>query len=344
MKKFNSALLACVSLAFAATNVYAQDQSLAPKRYLSECISIRSGEKSFNITKNQNILLNDCAFDIFVDKITTDEAVYLFAYHNEDFMNKYQLPIKTDETEMFCPGSGLAESVLDPEKGYSLSINNPSTFHYLHEPRRLNNENSCVIPVRKITDPTGKFSGKIYFSLFVDYNNDSVIDENEYSTFVISFSPLVTFDSNDFSKENRGYVSSMGYTVKRENYSNASFQTYKITSEKGFEKFVRQTKKNFSGKTPKDYFNHLFDQKNMDDCDIYLVMAPNNMSFINNPFKIIGNNALIFEVEEVSTDKTPVSLRVIRKAKSEPDIQISFYSDGKIIPAKVKTLSKYIFL
>ncbi|MBQ1661186.1 MAG: hypothetical protein II054_01670, partial [Treponema sp.] len=81
MKKFNSALLACVSLAFAVTNVYAQDQSLAPKRYLSECVSIRSGEKSFNITKNQNILLNDCAFDIFVDKITTDEAVYLFAYH-----------------------------------------------------------------------------------------------------------------------------------------------------------------------------------------------------------------------------------------------------------------------
>ena len=197
MKKSVSTLLACILFASAGSNVFTQDKSSSGKS-LSECISIKEGSKVFRTAENPSIVLDDYAFDIAIDNISKDDVVCLFAFYNEDYMSKYQLPVKTEDTELFCPGCGLAESLLDPEQGYSLSINKPSTFHYLFNERRLNYENSCVIPVRKITDPTGNFAGKICFSIFVDYNGNKIIEENEYAAFMVSFSPRVSFDANDF--------------------------------------------------------------------------------------------------------------------------------------------------
>ncbi|MBO4758499.1 MAG: hypothetical protein J5505_00405, partial [Spirochaetaceae bacterium] len=84
-------------------------------------------------------------------------------------------------------------------------------------------------------------------------------------------------------------------------------------------------------------FNHYFDQKNMITNDAYLLMIPDNMSFANNPFKILGNNALFFEVVETPKGKDSVSLIVIDKEKKETDFEISFYINGEIIPAEIKS-------
>ena len=186
MKKLIATIFTCILLGSVALIAFAQGKSNSGNS-LSKCISVKSGRKSFNVAKKSTINLKDYNFDICIDNITTEDDVCLFAFYNDEYMNKYKLPINKDDTDIFCPGSGLAENDLDAEKGYSLSINKPFTFHYLHAPRRINKENSCVIPVREITDPTGEFADKIYFSIFVDYNKNGIIEEQEYATFVISF-------------------------------------------------------------------------------------------------------------------------------------------------------------
>ena len=336
MKKSFLVLFVVILLMLVSLNVSAKDKT-SSERSLSNLITIKEGDKNLKISENANIVLDNYMFDICIDNIIPDDAVYLFAYYNTDFMNKYQFPVNKDETEIFCTGSALAEYDLDPGKGYSLSINEPFTFHYVYKTRRINKSNSCIIPVRKLTDPTGKFAGKICFSFFVDYNNNNIIEENEYAAFEISLSPSVTFNANDFSEENRAYLSALGYTVKKENFHNKNYQVYKITSEKDFEKFIKATRSNFSGKKPKDYFQHYFDQKNMTTNDAYLLMIPDNMSFANNPFKILGNNALFFEVVETPKGKDSVSLKIINKEKNEADFEISFYINGEIIPAVIKS-------
>ncbi len=165
-----------------------KENGLSKGSTLTDCITIKAEKKSFEISKTPDIALKDFnIFDICIDNVKRDEVVYLFAYHNTDYMNKYQLPIKTVDTENFAPGSGMAEYNLDPEKGYSLIMNSSDSFHYLFDERRINLENSCVIPVRKVTDPSGNFTDKICFSIFVDHNRDSIIQEEEYATFIISF-------------------------------------------------------------------------------------------------------------------------------------------------------------
>lgn len=321
----------------AISNIIAKDKTQVSENSLSECISIKEGNKNFNISENASIILDSYNFDICIDNISIKQAVFLFAYHNTDYMNKYSFPIDADKTEIFCTGSGMAEFDLDHEKGYSLGINKPFSFHYLFERRRINKENSCIIPVRKLIDPAGKFTDKLCLSIFVDYNGNRIIEENEYAAIEISFSPLVSFDVNDFSEENRGYNYADGKTVKRNNYNNKNYQVYKITSEKGFEKFIRLTKKNFLGKTPRDYFLHYFDQKNLEDRDIYLLMAPNNLSFKENPFRIIGRKTVFFEVIKAPENKDPVSIITLEKEKNDEDFQISFLIDGEIIPAQIKS-------
>lgn len=71
--------------------------------------------------------------------------------------------------------------------------------------------------------------------------------------------------------------------------------------------------------------------------DAYLLMIPDNMSFASNPFKILGNKALFFEVVETPKGKDSVSLITINKEKNEADFEISFYVNGEIIPAEIKS-------
>lgn len=326
MKKSVLSTSIVIFLMLLVSNAFAQDKPPEAERSLSDFITIKEGDKNLKISENTDIVLDNYIFDICIDNIISDEAVFLFAYHNTDFLNKYQFPINRDETEIFCTGSALAEYDLDPEKGYSLSINRPFTFHYLYKTRRINKSNSCMIPVRKITDPTGKFTDKLCLSFFLDYNNNTIIEKNEYAACEISFSSAVNFKTNDFSEENRAYLSALGYITKKENFHNKNYQVYKITSEKDFEKFIKATKKTFSGKKAEDYFRHYFNQKNMTTNDVYLLMIPDSMSFANNPFKIMGNNSLFFEVVETPEGKDSLALKTITKEKNEADFEISFIS------------------
>lgn len=331
MKK-TSLFLTCILFTLVISNAFAKDSTT-----LAENISIKEGNKTFDLSKNPDIILDSFNFDVCIDNISTKQDVFLFAYYKADYMNKYSFPVNKDETEIFCIGSAIAESDLDQNKGYSLSINEPFTFHYLHEKRRINKDNSCILPVRKITDPTGNFSDKLCLSIFVDYNNNTIIEENEYAAVELSFSSLVSFDLNDFSEENRGYVSAFGKAINSENYNNKAIQAYKITSEKDFEKFIKLTKKNFLQKTPKDYFKHYFDQKNMNNKDKYLLMAPNNMSFKSNPFRITGSKNIYFEVTETAANDTPVSLIALSKDKNEADFQIYVLINGEPVPVTIKS-------
>jgi hypothetical protein len=66
-------------------------------------------------------------------------------------------------------------------------------------------------------------------------------------------------------------------------------------------------------------------------------MAPNNLSFKENPFRIIGRKTVFFEVIKAPENKDPVSIITLEKEKNDEDFQISFLIDGEIIPAQIKS-------
>ncbi len=188
MKRSFAVLSACLLLVLAACASGAKDKTPASGNTLADRITVKAENKTFSISKTPVIVLKDFnIFDICIDKITREDVVCLFAYHNEDYMDVYDFPVDVDDTEVFAMGNGVAEYDLDVEKGYTLSLNEPESFHYLFDARRINNENSCVIPVRKVTDSSGNFKDKICFSIFVDYNKDRIMQKEEYATFIISF-------------------------------------------------------------------------------------------------------------------------------------------------------------
>ncbi|MBO4320139.1 MAG: hypothetical protein J5857_06690 [Treponema sp.] len=189
MKKFFGFLFACVFFVLTActTTTTAAKGTSAAGNTLTDRITVKKGNRIYRISEKQNITLSDYIFDICIDGITTEDNVCLFAYHNADYMDVYSFPVNVDDTEVFAMGNGVAEYDLDVEKGYTLSLNEPESFHYLFDARRINKENSCIIPVRDVTDSEGNFTDKIYFSIFVDYNKDRIMQKEEYATFIISF-------------------------------------------------------------------------------------------------------------------------------------------------------------
>ena len=86
------------------------------KNILSENVLIIDGGYSYRFSDKNYIFLDDENFDIRFEGLKRSQNIYLFAYYNDSFINKFDLPVKADKTDIFNQGMAIAEKSLDKEE------------------------------------------------------------------------------------------------------------------------------------------------------------------------------------------------------------------------------------
>ncbi len=313
------------------------------KKILAENISILDGGKECKLSENKYIFLEDENFDIRFNGLKPKQNIYMFAHHNDSFIDKYKLPIKADDTDIFNLGMAMAERTLDKEKGYTLTINEVHSMHCIGDDRRLNDKDGATLPVRAISDATGFMDDKLYLLFYVDYKHNRIIEPNELAWIEL----ILPYDSRkaltqtieaDFSNEKRAYISSAGHRIKKENYHGKEFKAYKIAGKSDLEKMKRKENRSFENI---DIGQHVYgseSQKEKSSQPTIFLLVPQGLSLCNNPFRIKGDKTIYFEVQQEGNqdyiDK-PVSVRFLRLRDEILVDKIAFYYDGKVIPAEV---------
>ena len=320
--------------------------SSCSKNVLSENISIIDGENVYKLSETKYIFLEDENFDIRINGLKTNQYIDLFAYYNDAYINKYNLPIPADKTDMFNLGMSMAEGSLDKEKGYTLKINQIHSMHSLGEDRRLNDQNGATIPVRAISDATGLMDDKVYLIFYVDYKHDRIIEANELAWIEL----ILPYDSRkvlsqaseaDFSDEKRAYISSMGHRVRKENYHGKNFRAYIINGKSDLEKLEKKEERSFENIQIGEYIFGKEAQKEKFTRTTIFLMVPEGLSLCNNPFRIKGDKTIYFEVQPEQNKQYidfPVSVRFLRIDEDMLVDKIAFYYENKVIPVQVETL------
>ncbi len=313
------------------------------KKVLAEDISIFDGGKEFKFSENKYIFLEDENFDIRFNGLKPNQNIYLFAYHNDSFIDKYKLPVKADDTDIFNLGMAMAERTLDKEKGYTLTTNEIHSMHCIGDDRRLNDSKGATIPVRSISDATGFMDDRVFLLFYVDYKHNRIIEPNELAWIEL----ILPYDSRkvvsnaspaDFAKEKRAYVSSSGHRINKENYHGNEFKAYKIVGKSDIEKMLKKESRSFKNIDIGQHVYGLESQKEKFSQPTIFLMVPQGLSLCNNPFRIKGDKTIYFEVQQEENQEyidKPVSVRFLRLRDEILVDKIAFYYDGKVIPVEV---------
>ncbi|MBP3709723.1 MAG: hypothetical protein J6I73_04895 [Treponema sp.] len=305
--------------------------------FLTQLISISYNGETKSISEQQNYFLPSEKFDLYFEKEVQKTGICIFSYYSSDYQAKYKLPVKADDTVIFCSGCAMAEPSVDTEKGYTLIVNNEYSFSYIFGNKKIDTENGFILPVRYIADVTGKFNGGLYISFWADFNNNKIIEENEYAILTLHF-PLNSYYGLDFSTNKRAYFSSMGYSLRKDTavYKGSEFKVYKINSNNDFVKICQIENKNLINKTLENIFLQRFEDKNLVGRKTYLCFIPKGYNQIGNTFRIRGSDAVYIEVEKDKPENDrSVNIRNFDISDNEPEPKIRFYYDGKLIETSV---------
>ncbi len=271
------------------TNIIAQN-NLVKKLYFTQ--------QDKQIPYNQSITLQNVPFEIHFKNISKDAYISIFV--TTDFDYEYETPtanksIDVNETIMFNPGTYLIKGKFNEKKGHDLTVVDSYGFNGFQYSERINRNSEAIIPVTSISDKSGLFNGTADFYFFVDYNNNNVIEENEFTKIKINISG----DGNLFSNQ-KAYISTVGYKVEnmRSLPKDNDYHVYVIESFLGALKFIAEVTSDASNLA---YFMENSGSQ-LKDARFYIVHSPvTNTILLQQPYVISGSKNLIFEVRETDT-------------------------------------------
>ncbi|QQO10925.1 hypothetical protein [Breznakiella homolactica] len=253
-------------------------------------IKIEQNNKIKNSTGNF-YSIEDGKFTLILSNLN-QENIRIFVYHDDSMFEKYQYPIKCEDTVMFHPATALSNNT-DENNEITLYINREMQHNNISSDRRIYEQNSALIKIANIADIDNKFDGKLYVTIFIDFNNNSIIEENEIQNIVIEI------DKNKHQSilfKGKVYISTLGYWVR---YTNPVMHgdTYfyaKITNvterDKFFELFGQ------------DYSNNSLGAARIREMDyskynVYVVFSPiTRVLELYQPYHYNGEYNLIFDV------------------------------------------------
>jgi len=255
-------------------------------------VSIEQNNKNIN-ELNGIYTLEDQKFNILINN-ADDKVIQIFAYHNEEMFSKYSYPVEAKDTVIFNPAAALTDSA-DENKEITLAINREMQFNAITPEKRTTNNNTAVIKIKNIADYDGKFNGTLYLTIFVDLNDNNVIEENEVKN--ISLGIVRTAKSILFG--DRIYVSTIGSRIKDINnyeYSN-DYSYVRITSDMERQLFLLLFgRNNFvnTNSTVNRIINVDYSKYNL-----YVIFSPitTEIELYNNPYHYSGEKKLIFDTK-----------------------------------------------
>lgn len=305
---------------------------------LKSMISIEIDGIKTSLQNRSDLYLYSEKFNLIFEGLKEDQAICIYDGTDASYENKYKLPVKADDTDIFAGGCGLAEKPYKEGSEYYLSVTDPYSFHYITADRRINTSNGAIIKISGITDPTNTFKGDLYFLIYVDFNENKTIERNELVFLSLHFPLYRTSSELDFSNKNRGYFSTVGFSLPKESrrYTGKDFKVYKIRSKNDFLKVCILENKNFSGTNLETVFRYYFDNMDYNANTFYICFIPQGYNQIGNCFRLKGSSSVYLEyIKSLPEEDKSVNIRCFYVSSSNPDPEIVFYSDGKLVKTNI---------
>ena len=310
--KFFSALI--LSTVIFAGTVSAQ------KSVIDKITFVQDGKK---VPAAKTVLLKNKSFEIHFADASPDDYISIFA--TTDFNYNYEEPTKSksidvNDTVMFNPGTYIIKEKINPRDGSSIYISDSYGFNGFSSEQRINSKNEAVVYIVSLNDTSGNFLDTADFYFYVDYDNDNLIDENEFAKIKISFE-----GDGDLYANKKAYVSTMGYS----NYmiqslpNDGKFHLYVIDSYEGAKRFcaINDDAYGFDG-SPIDFKTQR----------LYILLSPVTDSLhLMQPYTLTGTKKLIFETEEKKAKTYYVSVREYKVEKDKDIFTIYVKTDEGLV-------------
>lgn len=301
-------------------------------------VSLENDVKSFEVQIRQNISLNagqnnnytieDNKFELLINN-EDKNIINIFAYHSDEMFNRHSYPIKCEDTVIFHPATAIINSA-DENKEVTLTINREMQFNVFTPEKRLDENGMSIIRIKDIADTDNKFNGIIYLTIFIDLNNNNIIESNEIKN--ISLAINRSQNSNLFRA--RIHVSTMGGWIRDINnqvYRNNYFYiriSNDVEKARFFELFGQEY-----GDNAYSSINRIRDL----DCsrnNMYIIFSPitAEIELFNNPYRYAGESRLIFDtrINSNSNRGRYVFYREYRVDKSNDIFEIWINTNGTI--------------
>jgi len=306
-----------------------QPQQRPPQKTKEKTFKVSVEQNNKNINESNDVYtLEDQKFNILVNNVD-DKIIHIFAYHNDEMFSKYSYPVECEKTVIFHPATALINSA-NEEKEISLTINKEMQYNVITPEKRTTNNNTAVIKIKDIADYDGKYDGILYLTIFVDLNDNDIIEANEVKN--ISLGIERTAKSILFG--DKIYVSTIGSRIKDiKNYEYSNEYLYaKITSDQERQLFLLLFgKNNFvnTNSTVNRIISIDYSKYNM-----YVVFSPitTEIELYNNPYHYSGENKLIFDtkINKEANNGTYVFCREYRIEKNKDTLEMWINDNGKL--------------
>jgi hypothetical protein len=280
------------------------------------------------IEENGVYSIDDQKLNILV-KNADCKTIHIFAYHNEEMFEKYSYPIKCENTVIFHPATALIDRA-DENMEITLTINREMQYNVITSEKRIDENGTAIIKIKDIADIDNKFNGILHLTVFIDFNENNVIDENE----IRNISIKINRSDNSVLFRARIYVSTMGSWIRNIGYPAYSddYMYVKITNEMEKQSFLLLFgENNFinTHSTINRIVNLDYTRNNM-----YVIFSPitAEIELFGNPYCYSGENGLIFEtrINRESNRGTYVFCREYHVAKNSDRFEMWINDNGEL--------------
>jgi hypothetical protein len=125
--------------------------------------------------------ITDKPFQISINEIPKESAVYIFAFNDDSFQKKFVIPSAIKNVTFFLPGTGMAVEINKKDGSIPLFICSKYSHNHVTEDRRSIKGNGALINISGIYEADKKIEGhmELYLIIFVDKNKNDIIDDGE---------------------------------------------------------------------------------------------------------------------------------------------------------------------
>jgi len=336
--KFGAAALVFVLFSCGTSvNKKDQPQQTPPQETKAKTFNVSIEQNNKNINESNGIYtLEDQKFNILVNDID-NKTISIFVYHSDEMYSKYSYPVECEKTVIFNPATALIDNA-NENKEITLAINKEMQYNVITPEKRTTDNNTAVIKIKDIADYDGKYNGILYLTIFVDLNDNNIIETNEVKN--ISLSIDRTAKSILFGA--KIYVSTIENLIKDINYDAYSNEFFyvKITNDQERQFFLLLFgKNNFvnANSTVNRIISVDYSRNNM-----YVIFSPitTQIELHNNPYYFKGERRLIFDtrINKESKRGKYVFCREYQVEKKKDIFELWINDNGKL-----KKLKKFDF-
>jgi hypothetical protein len=255
--------------------------SLDSQIYIEQNNQINNGSENY-------FVINDDKFDIIISN-TNNKSIHIFAYHNDQMFSKYKYPIMCENTVMFHPASALINNA-NENKELTLYINREMQHNNISFDKRINVGDTAILRIKDIADIDNEFIGTLYLTIFIDYNENEILDQNEIGNISI----FINKSYNTILFKAKVYISTVGYWVMdiRNPVYRREYFYVRITTEQERERFFELFGRNYP-----DSLNRIR-ELDYTKYNMYIIFSPitGEVILYNNPYHYNGEFKLIFDI------------------------------------------------